>query len=243
MIVALFIFITSGWAKLPPSFFIYEQISEAVTRPNGTALTLSVSRPLGSGNEELLGTLNLPSWGNSPGGWPSLSLLFPTNKDQLKGAVKNFGLNISEEAELVRLPKEKIVTSKDPVNPFYKPDPRMFLRQLRGAYAWVHEEEDRSIWVEKDTFLPLKIVAPCPEGVSGLGWSKGGAIACELEFKNIISARRGAPSNSRLTLWQDGAPLLFLSLDRVGNSRAFDKMPPSAGFSDAVKSVLDTILH
>lgn len=243
MIFALLIFLTSAWAKLPPSYFVYEQISELAPRPNGTSLIISISRPLGSGNEELLGTLNLPSWENKEGAWPALSLLFPANKEQLKGSIKNFGLKISEETELVRLPKDKILSSKDPVKPFYKPDPRMHLRQVRGTYAWVHEEADRSVWIEKDTFLPLKVSGPCPPGVSDLGWSKGGSSICEIEFRNILSARRGAPSNSRLTLWQNGAPILFLSLDRVGSLRAFDRMPPSAEISDAVKSILDTILH
>jgi hypothetical protein len=234
-----------AWAKIPPAFFIYGQIAEQANRAAGTAVAVSVSRPLGSGNEEVLGTKIIPSWSAAPEGWPGLSLLFAPNADSLIESVKAFGIPVALESDLVRHGKEQIYAAKEPIRPFYKTDSRMKMRRLRKTFAWVHTEGEKSIWVEKDSFLPLKIEAPCPKEVAELSWAKSNSGPCELEFRNIMSARRGNPSNSRLTLWRDGNPLLFISFDRVVPAKNADSLKTSgaAPSSAEVQQLLEILLH
>lgn len=232
-------------ARIPPSFFIYQQMAEQINRPSGTALLISVSRPVGSGNEELLGSKIISTWAPSPGGWPALSILFGASPEVITEAVVNFGIPVAKEQDLVRLSREQIRAAKDPVRPFYKSDSRMKLRRLRKSYAWVHLEGEKSVWIEKDSFLPLKIEGPCPKEVSDLSWAKSDSGNCELEFRNVISARRGAPSNSRITLWRNGNPLLFISFDKIASGRPIDpaKNPTQPIASSEVQAILENILH
>jgi hypothetical protein len=187
---------------------------------------MSVARPSGSGTEEIMGSISLPSWRPMEGGWPALSLLFANNADSLIQSVVAFGIPVARETDLLRASREQIAAMKDPPHPYYKTDKRMGMKRHRQTYAWVHKEGEREVWVEKDSFLPLKIVGPCPESVLELGWVKSGENQCEVDFRNVTSLRRGNPQNSRVTVWKDGAPVLFFSFDRV--------VPPKSGGEPAI---------
>ena len=202
-------------AYLPPAFHIYATIAEQRSKSATPSFQFSVSRPSAAGTEELLGTMNVAAWRAQENGWPSLSLLFASDAESLVQSVSIFGIPVAKEIDLLRASKEQVSAMKEPPRPFYKTDRRMSLKRFRQTYAWVHSEKNKSIWIEKDTFLPLKIQGPCPASVTDLPWVKPGENICELEFRNVYSLRRGSPQNSRITVWKDGAPVLFFTFDRV----------------------------
>jgi hypothetical protein len=207
-------------------------------------VVLTVARPQAAGTEEILGTLSLADWIPAANGWPTLSLIFATDTEALLESVKKFGLTVIPERELLRVPKEKLVALKDPPEPFYMPDRTMRLKRTRQTFAWVHSDlkGGRSIWIEKDSFLPLKIAAPCPAAAASLSWAKAGENKCEVEFRNLGAVRRGNIQSARLTFWKDDSPLLFFTFDRLAGAKA--KLPPSSGtLPPEVKEIAETILH
>ncbi len=237
----------AAFAHLPPAFFVYSRLTEQKTKNTPTAITgiaLTVARPQQMGTEEILGTLSLTEWRPVTDGWPTLSLIFGNNTDALLETVKAFGLTVTPEVELLTVSHEKLSAMKDAPRPFYRSDRTMQLKRTRQTYAWVHSnpKTGRSIWIEKDTFLPLKIAAPCPAGVASLNWAKAGENTCELEFRNLSALRRGNFQNARLTLWKDGAPLLFFTFDRLASGKM--KLPASDGkLSPEVKEIAEALLH
>lgn len=233
-------------AYLPPSFFVYSKLVEPKAKlPQVSGVAITIARPQGSGTEEILGALSLSDWKSSPApGWPVLSLIFESDQEALIQAITNFGLSVPREQDLLRVERDKLAALKDPPNPFYKVDPGMSLKRTRQTYAWVHSDSasGKAVWVEKDSFLPLKVAAPCPTVASSLGWAKAGDNKCEVEFRNLGALRRGNLQSARLTLWKDGAPLLFLTFDKLSNGKtplpkADEKLPPE------VKEIAETILH
>lgn len=237
---------TPALAYLPPAFFLYSKISESRAKtPPVHGVSISISRPQGSGTEETLGTLSLPEWkAQSNGAWPTLSLIFETDQEALLHAITSFGLSVPSEQELSKVEKERLVALKDPPKPFYKVDPNMALKRTRLTYAWVHRNQatGKSIWVEKDTFLPLKISAPCPSQASELGWAKSGENKCELEFRNLHALKRGNLHNTRLTLWKDGVPLLFFTFEKIAAGKAV--LPESQeSLPEHVKEIAEAILR
>ncbi len=241
---ALFSLATPAYAYLPPAFFIYSKLGEQKTRTQITGALLTIARPQNAGTEEILGTLSLPEWRPVEGGWPGLSLIFHSDTESILRSVSAFGLTIYPESELMRVDREKLTALKEPPVPFYKPDPTMSLQRTRDTYAWVHSnaQTGESIWVEKDSFLPLKIAAPCPNGAAELAWAKSGPNKCELEFRNLTALRHGNLQNARMILWKDGAPLLFLTFDRLASAKT--KLPASDGkLSSELISLVETVLH
>lgn len=256
MRTALFLLLLSGLAAteahayLPPSFYVYGRIAEqreqkGKEQPPLPGVQISVSRPLDSGTEETLGSITLPSWPAMEGGWPSLTLLFANEKEQLIRAVNNFGVPVSKETELLRASREQIAGMKEAPRPFYRADKRMGLKRYKQSYSWVHREGARAVWVEKDSFLPLKIEAPCPPAAAQLAWAKAGEGRCEMEFRNIASVRRGNPQSSRMLLWKDGAPLLFFSFERVVTPKAgaASSLTLQSTLPPGVQGVAETVLH
>jgi hypothetical protein len=230
-----------AWAYLPPAFFVYSHIAEQRAKSTLPFLVITVSKPMGSGTEEVIGTFLLPPWQKEKGAWPSLSLLLQGDSEELMQSVSNFGIPVQKEADLLRANKEQVSAMKEPPKPFYRTDKRMGLKRFRQTYSWVHKEAERSIWIEKDSFFPLKIEGPCPNEVAELSWAKAGENKCELDFRNILSLRRGTPQNSRITLWKDGQQVLFFTVDRMLNSK-----PSSSNFSGIapeIQSIANQILR
>lgn len=231
-------------AYLPPAFFIYNRITEQKAKNAVTGVTVTVARPQAASTEEILGNLSVSDWQATPGGWPTLSLIFNADYDALLKSVAAFGLTVAPETSLLRVERERIAAMKEAPRPFYKPDRTVSLKRTRQTYAWVHSSQDgsHSIWVEKDSVLPLKIAAPCPGAASSLSWAKSGEGKCEVEFRNLAALRRGNFQSARLTLWKDGAPLLFFTFDKTVSGKV--KLPPSDGkLPSEVKEVAETILH
>lgn len=235
----------AAMAYLPPAFFLYSKIAEQKPKTPVTSLSVTVARPQAGNTEEILGTLQLTDWRlTKKGSWPTLNILFPEDQESLVRAVTAFGLVVTPETDLLRVDRSRLANLKEPPRPFYKMDKTMQLKRTRQTYAWVHmnADEDLSIWVEKDSLLPLKIAAPCPAAAAQLSWAKAGENKCELEFRNLLALRRGNFQSTRLTLWKDGTPLLFFTFDRLGNARS--KAPSAEGGLPAeVKSIAETILH
>ncbi len=238
-------FSPSAHAYLPPAFFVYSKVVEPKAKaPPITGVALTIARPQAGGTEEILGTYALTEWKNSSGGWPTLSLIFDGDQDALIRSVSSFGLPVLKETELLRIEKEKVNSMKDPPRPFYRTDPNMTLKRTRQTYAWVHgnKESGKAVWIEKESFLPLKVTGPCPPAATNLGWAKAGANQCEVEFRNLHALKRGNFSSARLTLWKDGAPLLFLNFEKVASGKmqvspSDERLPPE------VKEIAETILH
>jgi hypothetical protein len=224
---------------------MYARLGEQKTKSAVTGVAITVARPQAGNTEEILGNLNISNWQPENGTWPGLSLIFHSDTAEILRAVMAFGLTISPEHDLLRVERSRLYAMKEAPYPFYKTDPTMSLKRTRQTYAWVHSSTDgsRSIWVEKDSFLPLKIAAPCPEGAGSLGWAKaGGGNICELEFRNLYALRHGNLQSARMTLWKDGAPLLFFTFDRLATLKV--KLPPSDGkLSPEVASIVQTVLH
>lgn len=245
LVLALLALPLTARAYLPPSFFVYSKVVEQKAKTPVTGVAMTISRPQSAGTEEILGTMVLQEWkAASPQGWPTLSLIFENDPEALIQAVTGFGLTVLREPELLRVEKEKLASLKDPPHPFYKVDPNMSLKRTRQTYAWVHanSEAGKAVWVEKDSFLPLKVAGPCPSAASGLGWAKAGDNKCELEFRNLGAIRRGNFQSARLTLWKDGAPLLFLTFDKVTSGKAV--LPKGdENLPGDVKEIAEIILH
>lgn len=244
--LALFFFSpAAAQAYLPPAFYVYGSIAEQRAKAPAPSLQISISRPSAAGTEEVLGSMNIAGWRPTGGGWPSLSLLFTPESETLIQSVAAFGIPVAKETDLLRASKEQVAAMKEPPKPFYKTDKRMKLKRFRQTYAWVHQENDRAVWIEKDSFLPLKIEGPCPAPVKDLSWVKPGADLCELEFRNVYSLRKGTPQNSRITLWKDGAPILFFTFDRVVAPKAGGAPGLTAETKVAAEysTIADIILH
>lgn len=245
LLLLAFSFCPAANAYLPPAFFVYSKLVEQKAKTAVTGVAMTISRPQSSGTEEILGTISIQDWkAQGSQGWPTLSLIFESDQEALIQAVSSFGLPVLREPELARVEKEKLGALKDPPHPFYKVDPSMSLKRTRQTYAWVHghQESGKSVWVEKDSFLPLKIAGPCPASAASLGWAKNGDNKCEVEFRNLHALKRGNFQSARLTLWKDGAPLLFLTFDKLSNGKttlpkADDKLPSE------VKETAEAILH
>lgn len=239
----------SAQAYVPPAFFIYSKITNQREQSTQPAVVLNISKPAPGGTEELLGSVTLPSWSQEDGGWPVLSLLFASRAEDLITAVAKFGIPVALEENLLRMGKDQIAAMKEPPKPFYKLDATMSLKRSRQSYAWVHskpEEPTRSIWIEKDTFLPIKISAPCPEEVPDLGWAKSGDDLCEVEFRNTSGLLRGRTQGAKLILSKDGQPLLYYSFEQVVFPAAGQKPPLEASesrISDELRSINSAILH
>lgn len=216
--LGLFLFSTSALAYLPPSFYFYEKISTSTVKTVPGTILLSVARPMSGGNEESLGTFAIPNWTLKEGGWPALSLLFLNDQEQLISAVEKFGIPVSKEKELLRASKEQAAAMKEAPRPFYFRDKKMHLKRFRNINAWVHgvgPDLIKSIWVEKDTWTPIKISAPCPDKVDSLPWVKSGSNKCDLEFRNVGALRRGALQSAKIILYRDGAPALSYSVEKL----------------------------
>lgn len=243
-IFALFVFGSSpARAYLPPAHYLYAKIAEQKAKTPVTSVTLTLARPLTAGTEEILGTYTTSNWKPTSGGWPSLSLLFEADNDALIRAVSAFGLTVPKESDLLRVGKDQLSGLKDPPRPFYRVDRTMSLQRSRQTYAWVHsnKESGKAVWVEKDSFLPLKISGPCPAAATTLAWAKSGENKCELEFRNLYALKRGNLQSTRLTLWKDGLPVLFFTFERVAANRptnaADQKLPVD------VQEIAEIIFH
>jgi len=231
-------------AYLPPAFFLYARLGEQKTKNPITGVTITVARPQASGTEEILGTTNVTTPEFVDGGWPGLSLIFHSDSGEVVRAVSAFGLQVAPERDLLRVDRSRLAGLKEAPDPFYKSDSTMSLKRTRQTYAWVHSSTDgsRSVWVEKDSFLPLKVMAPCPPEATNLAWVKAGDNKCELEFRNLFALRHGNLQSARMTLWKDGAPLLFLTFDRLASGKT-KLLPPDGKLPPEVASIVQTVLH
>jgi hypothetical protein len=245
LLLASAAFAPRAYAYLPPAFYVYAHGAEQKGKTPPPGVVVTVSRPQGSGTEESLGSISMPNWPRTLNGWPSLDLLFANEGVDLIKAVEAFGIPVAKESDLLRASREQIAAMKEAPRPFYKPDRRMGLKRYKGKYAWVHKEGPRSIWIEKDTYLPLKIEGPCPDGVSDLPWAKSGDSLCELEFRNVYAVRRGNTQGARMLLWKEGVPLLFFSFDKVvpaGKSGSVS-LDSRSNLSSGLQSIAETILR
>lgn len=244
ILLLTFLIPLSASAYIPPSFLIYSRIAEQREQAPAPALTLLVSRPASGGTEESLGTIQVQGWPAEDGAWPSLSLLFASKPDELMGAVEKFGLTVFREQDLLRVSKEQAAAMKEPPRPFYKNDKTMGLKRQRGNYAWVHTTAEKSIWIEKDSFIPLKIAAPCPKQVNELPWAKSGEGKCELEFRNAWSLRKGtAPVGAKMILMKDGQPLLYYSFERISYPKAPLSSSLEVTLPDEIRDISNALLH
>lgn len=242
--IALLLSPLAAHAYLPPAFFVYSRLVDQKAKNSITGVSITVARPQAGGTEEILGSLTLPEWHTTEGGWPTLSMIFYNDSEALIKAVTSFGLEVARETELLQVPRDKLMAMKDPPLPFYRPDPTMSLKRTRQTFAWVHSNAaaGKSVWVEKDSFLPLKIAAPCPPAAVNLVWAKPGENRCEMEFRNLLALRKGNFQSARLTLWKDGSPLLFLTFDKLASGKT-KLAPAESKLSPEVKEIAEAVLH
>lgn len=231
-------------AYLPPAFFVYSKLVDQKTKNSVHSAAITVARPQAGGTEEILGTITISGWQPGEGSWPTLSLIFQNDSEALIRSVTAFGIEVAREPDLLQVPRDKLAAMKDPPVPFYRPDPAMSLKRTRQTFAWVHgnHASGKSVWVEKDSFLPLKIAAPCPPAAAALAWAKPGEDKCEMEFRSLSALRRGNFQSARLTLWKDGAPLLFFTFDKVASGKT--KLPATEStLTPELKGLAEQLLH
>ncbi|MGE3261446.1 MAG: hypothetical protein AB7K68_06685 [Bacteriovoracia bacterium] len=234
----------SASAYLPPAFFIYAETAAHRGKGVVPGATFTVSRPLPTGGEEVIGNLTLPGLVAGAGSWPTLSLLFQSEEAPLTDAVRGFGLTIPREVDLLRASRDQAAAMKEAPRPFYKADPTVSMKRFHKTYAWVHSDKEgsRSIWIEKDTFLPLHIEGPCPK--VELSWTKSGENRCAVEFRNVYPVRRGNTTGARITLLKDGVPVMYFSFDRLSAATTGAPVVSSdAKYPEEIKALAAVLFH
>ncbi|MGZ3692802.1 MAG: hypothetical protein ACXWQO_01035 [Bdellovibrionota bacterium] len=242
--LALLLFPLAAFALLPPAFFLYSEVASHRGKGTIPGISFTVSRPLPAGGEEVIGGLTLPGLVAGNGAWPTLSLLFQSDDAALAESIRGFGIPILKETDLLRVSREQAAAMKDPPRPFYKSDPSVTMKRFRKTYAWVHSDKDgaRSVWIEKDTFLPLHVEAPCPS--VELPWTKAGENRCAVEFRNVYPLRRGNANGGRIIFLKDGVPALYFSFDRLSKeSTGAPVVSSDAKYPAEIKALSDILFH
>ncbi|MCO5142439.1 MAG: hypothetical protein M9962_05045 [Oligoflexia bacterium] len=241
LIAFYFLFFTlPAFAYIPPSYFIYNKIAGEKETPFPT-IKLSVTKPAAGGTEETLGTITISSIVIEENRWPVLSILFPSTQAQLKNSIKAFGLNIPTEKDLLIVPENQISQAKDLPKKLYKNDENIKLKRYGKSYAWVHRnaENKKEIWIEKDSFLPLRVQGDCPKELEDVLAKIDLSEPCSFEFRNQYSLKRGRYQQAKIILIQKDVPLLYFNFDKITTN----KSPANIESTERVQSTLQPALN
>lgn len=211
----------------------------------GAVVYVSVFKPAedSRSTDQLLGerVYILPSdAGQNESVWPTLSLLLEPSGQKLVQDFRTFGFALPDEKELLLVPPEKFKTMQDSPNPFYTQDKDISLHRYRNTYTWVcaNPQNDRALWIEKDSFIPLELHAPCPDATGG--------SECIVEFQNAWNMHE--TKNTRLIVKRDAKSLYLLKIDHVifsPSSSQIKLAKESAAKANADKSLegVDALMH
>lgn len=213
-------------ASVPPSYYIAERIAKrkAAAELQTAILQIELLKP-GNGQE---GASGAKLWqGNifynaarspsalTPGHWPLVALLLEPDTNKLMGNLRSFGIPMNREEDLVN----KRARADAKANPeaeivFYKKEETLSVKRWEAErLAWQIAKADASqkFLVEKDSFNPLALIGPCPDG---LGSSfLGGNEACALRFQNDVNGTLQIPSS--VTLRVGDRDVLIMKINRV----------------------------
>ena len=253
-LIAYFIFFLLGCSEarayIPPAYFIYEQMAQPREKSSRYSYQIQVSKPVSpiSNMEENLITYVHEFPVPAEGGWPVLSLLFSSSSKEIETSVEKFGISTVSEDALLVAPKEEIIALKDTPKTYYRPDPQMELKRYKQSYAWSHVESNpatsgaRSVWMEMDTFIPLKITGPCPKQLDELPWILPGEGTCELEYKNVFSLKAAPKQTYKLVFSKNNAPALLIVIERT-NSKPSSPPLSENKIIEPLFQLVQTLLH
>ena len=150
--------------------------------------------------------------------WPLLELFLEKNPTKLIKSWKNFQLDVAQEEELALFTTEEIKSLGEIPKPFYRIEENASYRRLQNKVVWSYESKDKSraLLIEKDSFLPLMIFGPCPDGSTKIQnvFTSGAATACFVKFAYNSQWRKfSIPKKSTLNI--NGRDILMLRIDSI----------------------------
>jgi len=150
--------------------------------------------------------------------WSLVSgLIFESQPAALVRLLKRWDVPVKEESELLKLPDEK---------ERQKAEMTFFARQKRASglqISWVIGEKSSSqLWIEKDTFLPVKIILKSSDGVE-VGFENY-RLTKDIPFPRLLTLHRGSAPVFR----EEVVDLVVNTPDLAQNKRS-----SLEGFTDA----------
>jgi len=129
------------------------------------------------------------------------ALLFETVPYALVSSLVAWSIPVRTEAELRALQGETERRKAE----------RTYLRRWEGRHTWVIGDPDPSrtspqLWVEKDSFLPIRVILPPEAGYGG--------ARTELKF-SLFRFTGGFQYPGRIDLEEESKPVLRADLDRI----------------------------
>ncbi|NUM88514.1 MAG: hypothetical protein HUU37_04845 [Bdellovibrionales bacterium] len=210
-------------AYLPPAHLLAKRIAESHDPAKLVLAKVGVYRAgeTASDADSLLweehALIPLQGTPRSPERWPGLSILLESDPARLMEGLRRFGLAVVPETALLRHPLEKVRAMKDPPRPFYLPDPSMSFQRVGKRMAWVSTSADgaRSLWVEKDSFFPIKLQGPCPASVEEISWANSSDLPCELLYESVTGLQNARGGKVSLLVRRNGQNLIRFRINRV----------------------------
>lgn len=182
--------------------------------------------------------------------WPVLPLLLEANPTSLRGAWQAFGPLAPTEADLAIHKPEQLRTLENPPRPFYSENPQLSLKRFPGGIAFASTSDDgkNSILVDRDTFIPISVVGPCPQEVNSLSWIHSTGGQCHVDFERGFNFRIGLGRTFRFYLKNEKQNLLIFRIDSVKTNLTSSEISSiakkqSQEKSSAVGAIVDSIFR
>jgi hypothetical protein len=203
----------SAEAYIPPCSFMLKKMTQDRPTKHGALVYVSIYKPAETdkASDVLLGERALffnQEAAPQEGEWPALSLLLESNGERLVHEVRNFGLRLPEEKDLVRVHHDQLISMKEMPSPFYQQEHDVSLHRFRkNGYVWACEEptQKTALWIEKDTFVPALLRGPCPEGM--------GEGTCSVEFQNAWNLPEA--KSARMVISKDDKIAYLVKVEHV----------------------------
>lgn len=221
-----------SWAYVPPSHFVANKLTQKKGSWNKVLMKLSLLRTKKGKKlkHELLWSSSIVYHNEGQKKeeeekqkqkqkehWPLLAMFLEKDPTKLIESWKEFQLDVSQEEELTLFKKEELKILGEIPNPFYKMEENTSYRRLQNQVALSYESKDKSraLLVEKDSFLPLMLFAPCPKGASNIQSSfNEDDSQCFVKFSYDSRWRKFyIPTKSTLNI--NGRDTLILRIDSL----------------------------
>lgn len=209
-------------AAIPPSYFIAEKIAKRKASLETAIVQVELIQP-GSAAEKIPGSrlwqgnifydASRKNLSKDPSQWPLLAILLEPDPAKLMLSLKSFGVPMSREEDLVN----KRARADARANPeadivFYKHEDSLSVRRWNDRLAWQIAGANSKFLVEKDSFNPLMLSGPCPEGF-GSSFFGGGNEPCTIEFRHEANSTMQIPT--AVTLKVGDRDVLVMRVNRV----------------------------
>jgi len=226
-------------AYLPPSHFIAQKIVDERTAFNRAILQISILLPKENikATEKLLWETKVTYDHSFQGAWPTTTLLLENSAEKIIQSWRSFELPAPAEADLVLYKKEDYENEKEIPSPFYKRDPSISLKRYKNRYAWVasSDTKEKSLWIEKESFIPLAMMGPCPKNINDVSSvSISDSSKCELQFDRSLFSKNSASRVGKIILRHEEKPILIFKIEHLFLS------PKEVVWKAAIKENLET---